>query len=210
MNNKLINIVAVFLSSIAIEHSNADTLNSKSSEKLIVNPSESILKMPLNYIDFLKKYNENSINKSKINIDNTVQEIIEMSKDSYFLNQASRIYSGLEILRSNAKLNNNKLDKDSETYLELKTDSLALQKYVQEKYKNAYDSFEKMSKDKEMVKNLKEILPYKLVTDSAVANTNVYANAEAIANAVAVSNVAAATNFFVAAEVCVVPAVFIV
>ena len=210
MKNKTIHLIAVFLSSISVAANATDNnLKNNSNNKLIIQPSKEANKIPFNFIKFLTQYNSRN-NSKDINIEKTSKELVNLSHDDYFLDQASRVNAELQIVISDAKLNKNIIDKKSENYLALRTDSQALQKYVKENYPDAYHSFELISKDKSSIRYLKQISPANLITGSPAVSTNVYANVEAAANVVAVSNAAAATNVFVAAEVFVVIAAVVI
>ncbi len=220
MRNSNIGLIAFFLGAIASSEAYAEsipeTIPPSSKQNLIINPSAKTENKTFNYVQFLKDYNSRiKDNNQKVNIDNTTKQLVELSQDDYFKNQASRIQAELNIVISNAQRNNNQIDKNSSDYNQLKVDSLAMQKYIKEKYPDAYTSLEKLKNDKESVNLLQSIPSMSVLLDSSVyanaaVNTNVYANAEAVANAVAATNAVVATNGFVAAEVFIVIAVFVV
>jgi len=220
MRNSNIGLIAFFLGAIASSEAYAEiipeTIPPSSKQNLIINPSSKTENKTFNYVQFLKDYNSRiKDNNQKVNIDNTTKQLVELSQDDYFKNQASRIQAELNIVISNAQRNNNQIDKNSSDYNQLKVDSLTMQKYIKEKYPDAYTSLEKLKNDKESVNLLQSIPSMSVLLDSSVyanaaVNTNVYANAEAVANAVAATNAVVATNGFVAAEVFIVIAVFVV
>ena len=220
MRNSNIGLIAFFLGAIASSEAYAESIPEiippSSKQNLIINPSAKTENKTFNYVQFLKDYNSRiKDNNQKVNIDNTTKQLVELSQDDYFKNQASRIQAELNIVISNAQRNNTQIDKNSSDYNQLKVDSLAMQKYIKEKYPDAYTSLEKLKNDKESVNLLQSIPSMSVLLDSSVyanaaVNTNVYANAEAVANAVAATNAVVATNGFVAAEVFIVIAVFVV
>jgi len=220
MKNSNIGLIAFFLGAIASSEAYAEnipeTIPPSSKQNLIINPSANTENKTFNYVQFLKDYNNRiNDNNQKLNIDKTTEQLIHLSQDEYFKNQASRIQAELNIVISNAQRNNNQIDKNSSDYNQLKVDSLTMQKYIKEKYPDAYSSLEKLKNDKESINLLQSIPSMSVLLDSSVyanaaVNTNVYANAEAVANAVAATNAVVATNGFVAAEVFIVIAVFVV
>ncbi|APJ03929.1 hypothetical protein [Silvanigrella aquatica] len=220
MKNSRIGLIALFLAAIsnleAYSENIPEPITPSPKQNLIISPSKKTESKTFDYVQFLKNYNNNIIdNSSIVNIDKTTQELVNLSQDEYFKDQASRIQVELNIVISNAQRNNKKIDKNSSDYYQLKVDSLAMQNYIKEKYPEAYISLEKFKNDKESSNLLKSIPSMNSflnspLNDSAAVNTNVYANAEAVANAVVASNAVVATTGFVAAEVFIVIAAFVI
>ncbi|BBH52031.1 hypothetical protein [Fluviispira sanaruensis] len=217
MNSKNLKKILAFLTLISANSTFAQNTVNENSDKILVKPQENSANKIANYIKFLK--NLKSKSGKNFDIEKNNQDLLNMSKDQYFIELVSRIHRRMQIISQDEKtLKQKSIDKNSDDYKELVADSNELKSYINKTYPSFYNTFSLISKDKPSLSKIKnqgsptnQILLYSnSANTNAAVNAEAYANAVAIANAVAVSNVAGVTNAVVAAEVFVVLAVFII
>ncbi|WP_186645443.1 hypothetical protein [Fluviispira vulneris] len=209
--------ILTFLTLISANSTFAQNNANEKSDKILVKPQENSANKITNYINFLKDMKNK--NGKNYDIEKNNKELLNMSKDQYFIEIASRIHRRMQIISQDEKtLKQKNIDKNSDDYKELVADSNELKSYINKTYPNFYNTFSLISRDKPTLAKIKnqgsptnQILLYSnSANTNAAVNAEAYANAVAIANAVAVSNVAGVTNAVVAAEVFVVLAAFII